>query len=72
MSLAINDKVTLTIIENGYWKGETIGTITGETAKFWIVSGKGSSFWNSTKRSYVPRRVAKISNNGCYLSKKVD
>jgi hypothetical protein len=48
--LAVNNKVTVTIIENGYWKDSCKGKIVGETAKFWVVESHHWRFNNKTKR----------------------
>jgi hypothetical protein len=48
--LAVNNKVNVTIIENGYWKDSVKGRIVGETAKFWVVESHHWRFNNKTKR----------------------
>jgi hypothetical protein len=67
MELQVNDRVHVTIIENGYWKDEVKGRIVSETEKFWVVESGSHRFWNSDKGEFVARRFAKSAGR---LSKR--
>ena len=61
MSLQVNDKVHVDIVENGYWKDSVKGRIVGETDKFWVVESSSHRFWNSATGAYGTRRFAKAT-----------